>query len=86
MQPIPTAKEFLEQRNVKGDMLDLLALHLTDFAKLHHENQLEAITSNVRTKTTSHEIAIEGQIPKYVKFVSINKDSIKNAYPITNIK
>lgn len=43
---IPLAKEFLESRNIKGDMLPILELALVDFAKLHVKAALEEASND----------------------------------------
>ena len=68
---IPTAEEFLQQNNVVG-MTDLITPLMIEFAKLHVEAQTEAILK----------ITHKNGIPRIVD----NKESIIDAYPLTNIK
>ena len=94
---LPTAEEYFEKRyeeiginhvdEIDGEDV-LIAI---EFAKLHLEAQLEAILKNVKCEDfyvygTSED---ESRIAEYdlegLKGL-VDKDSIKNAYPLNNIK
>ena len=75
---IPTAEEFLKQkdciRNVEDFFNDVQPIDLIEFAKLHVEAALKAASEDVELET-------------YGSFGnSVNKESILNAYLLTNIK
>jgi len=90
-----TAKQFLEERQVKGDMLDLLSVHLQDFAKYHAQAIIKAVKEKVmidRQPTgegESSESYTSNSFEGYEDYIpveyTINKKSIENAYPLSNI-
>lgn len=86
---IPTAEEFLKQVSPNDDFglrIDLgnSKKHIYEimcrFAKLHVEAALKAASENaeIRTEEIGGGLNIEWKV--------IDKDSILNAYPLTNIK
>lgn len=68
---IPTAKEFINMNSQNGSLIDLEKI-MIEFAKQHVEAQTEAILK----------ITHKNGIPRIVD----NKESIIDAYPLTNIK
>ena len=74
MKNIPTAEEFFKEKYGSNDRIaiDNAILLSIEFAKLHVEAQTEAILK----------ITHKNGIPRIVD----NKESILNAYPLTNIK
>ena len=87
---IPTAEEWLKQRcghqtnHKEGENLysSVMAFDLIEFAKLHVEAALKAASKKV---TCKEEIQYDEQ-DNAVLIAKIDKDSILNAYPLTNIK
>ena len=79
MNKIPTAEEILNDFhfNYKGDGNYVLEA-MKEFAKLHYKAQLQAIVKNVRICESE---PMFGQVEVFV-----DKNSIINAYPLTNIK
>ena len=77
MEKIPTATKFLDEKGkylLNGDV-DITRT-MIEFAKLHVEAALKAASENVETKWveyTDHDYEID-------------KESILNSYPSTNIK
>ena len=82
---IPTAEEFMTEndsmRMPRGVSYQKeFGEALIEFAKLHVKAALEA---------AAEKALIEEQIPEYIReehYVEVNKDSITNAYPESNIK
>jgi hypothetical protein len=82
MEKIPTAEEFFEQhiqRGVNNTHTNYLNTAI-EFAKLHREAQLKAILEKATIETKCYQF---GDMDEYHV---INKDSILDAYPLTNIK
>ena len=96
MSKIPTAQEFIDENwRGKGLGLDVKGL-MIEFAKLHAEAQQEAILEKVNMiGVTQHNNNAPDVYQDFV-YVSndngpdygytVNKESIINAYPLTNIK
>ena len=98
---IPTAEELYRDTKINSN-LDLfsddvphLVKLMIEFAKLHVEAALEEavekglIESNLKDKRINNNEIIRNYPPKeeyFVNSITINKDSILNAYPLTNIK
>lgn len=89
---IPTAEEFLnnsnninykelEPFNLHLDILPFIEADLIEFAKLHVEAALKEASINAETK----EECGNPYNPEDYYYV-VNKDSILNSYPLTNIK
>ena len=76
MSKIPTVEEFLKGRPWKNGMNLQERIHesMIEFAKLHVEAALEE--ANRKVIVTYY----------YDEGIRVNKDSILNAYPLTNIK
>jgi hypothetical protein len=74
---LPTAEEFLIKNEDSDFRLSKSELNVSDmmieFAKLHVEAQKEAILENITIVISNREVIID-------------KNSIKNAYPLNNIK
>lgn len=91
MSKIPTAKEFYHQE-YHHDILKLMI----DFAKLHLESQLKAIIKNAKINVVPTDEEQWEHIPEIIVaedimnnegiMLELDEDSIKNAYPLTNIK
>ena len=78
MTQLPTAKEFFNQWDeVSGDTFEW-ELMMKEFAKLHVKAALEAASEK------AHTIHIDCGILGVIE--EVDKDSILNAYPLTNIK
>ena len=78
MNKIPTAEEFLKGRQWKNGMNLQERIHesMIEFAKLH----VEAALKEAEKETVKH-------ISKTILELNMyNKNSILNAYPLTNIK
>lgn len=79
-----TALEFIKDKhpiNTEGSyVLRNVEELMIDFAQFHAKTQLEAILNNVKTKESWW-----GN-PNGFFYTDIDRDSIKNAYPLTNIK
>lgn len=82
MNKIPTAEEFLESKNsvkrFEGVGLD----DLIEFAKMHVENALKIASKKAMISQDLYDF-IEDSWESGDK---IDKESILNAYPLTNIK
>lgn len=77
MEKILTAKEFIQnyiEENRDDSFIDMEEL-VIEFAKLHVEAALEAAAIDATTKF----------IP-FTDDEEVDRDSIRNAYPLTNIK
>ena len=74
MEKIPTAEEFVNQYDWENSTLDIPSV-LIEFAKLHVQAALEAASENAETKPVI-----------FTNDEEIDRDSILNAYPLTNIK
>jgi hypothetical protein len=72
MNKILTAEEFREGKNNYEDPILFVNRMMIEFAKLHVEAQAEAILK----------VTHKNDIPRIVD----NRESILNAYPLTNIK
>jgi hypothetical protein len=88
MEKIPTAKEFLESLDIEGSPRRCKAM--IEFAKLHVEAALKEASEKakaslgkdwIRTEETIH----PGQLVDTI-IIKVDKDSILNSYPLTNIK
>jgi hypothetical protein len=74
MKRIPTAKEFHQnyiQENNNDSNIDIEEM-LIEFAKLHLEEQTDSIINNI--------------FNDFDMRPSINNDTIRNAYPLKNVK
>jgi len=96
---IPTAEEFLEKHNLPDSLSGgTLEFAMIEFAKLHCEAQSKAILEKAKTmikdycttdeveRLNSSEIWDDNGSfePSFIAIV--DKDSIKNAYPLENIE
>jgi hypothetical protein len=86
MEKTPTAEEIMQKNLDPHDCLRPSKCYgmtldaLIEFARLHCEAQLKAILEKATIETKCYEF---GDMDEYHV---INKDSIINAYPLTNIK
>lgn len=80
MKPIPTAEEYISS-NYPNLYIDLAAtkLLMKEYAQLHVQAALEAAAENAEV-TEGWNTGFSGSA------ASVDKDSIINAYPLTNIK
>jgi hypothetical protein len=84
MSNIPTAEEYWELFVSHGNRAAQIQ-DLKDFAQLHLDAQAAAIYKNVTiTKDTIERI--KNLHPVYKHDITIDKDSILNAYPKENVK
>ena len=76
----PTAEEFLKRENLPTDILsgDDINYAMVAFAKLHVEAALKEASENAELKYRINDISCNDKI--------LDKKSILNAYPLTNIK
>jgi hypothetical protein len=87
MNKIPTAEEFIRYihntQNNETIVTDprKLSVHMIEFAKLHCKAQEKAILESAEVNILNK----SAKNPK-VTLVEVDKESIKNAYPLTNIK
>jgi len=88
MNKIPTAEEQLEIYGT-SDAIEAMI----EFAKLHVEAALEAASEEANAISSSSNITskdklkgVQGLICVHLGDVSVDKNSILNAYPLTNIK
>ena len=79
MSKIPTASEIQWKHDDTKEDWELRAM--VEFAKLHVEAALKAAADNAETK----EEAFYG-VDEVYSIRVVDKDSILNAYPLTNIK
>lgn len=90
MAEIPTAKAFLESLDIEGSSRRCKAM--IEFAKMHVEAALKAANENAYAQSSSSNITSkdwngrQGLICVHLGIVSVNKDSILNSYPLSNIK
>lgn len=82
MKPLPTAEAFVSTRGqhyistqTKGIYKMVGPDELIEFAQIHVQAALEAAAENVKGQEFFH-----GRV------LAVDKDSIINAYPLTNIK
>ena len=80
MEKTPTAEEFALKDGWDKVIDHVTIKRMQEFAKLHVEAQLKAILEKSTIETKCYEF---GDMDEYHV---INKDSITNAYPLTNIK
>jgi hypothetical protein len=73
---LPTAKEFIEMNSENHSLIDIEKI-MIEFAKLHVE---QALTNFLQ------EIEIQRCLYHHPPILFINKDSIKNAYSLNNVK
>ena len=73
---LPTAKDFLIESKISGLDADKIMI---EFAKLHVEAALKAASENVELDYWKGDCQLCGSN-------TIDKESILNAYPLTNIK
>lgn len=88
MEKIPTAEEFVNQYDWENSTLDIPSV-LIEFAKLHVEAALEAASekANLYLHNPGWKHSSDIKTVKCHNYdASINRDSILNAYPLTNIK
>ncbi len=90
MKKIPTAEEFLNKENLLKYFKDenpFITDMLKVFAKLHVEKQLKSILEKIELveNCRSNGEIVEEPFNKEYDFY-IREDSIKNAYPLENIK
>ena len=95
MEKIPTAEEFVNQYDWENSTLDIPSV-LIEFAKLHVQAALEAASENAQMiGVTQHDndapdvhsdfvYVVDSNGPDYG--YTVDKGSILNAYPLTNIK
>lgn len=91
MSKIPTAEDWLQMSPIshyyddKTDRIvcfaDNVKYAMIEFAKLHCEEQQKEILNQVEL-ITDIDVKHDGPVAK----ISINNDSILNAYPLENIK
>lgn len=94
MEHLPTAKEFCRQRYNESDptisWINFNEMVMVEFAKLHVEQALKVASENakaslgkdwIRKEETIHPEQLVDSIT-----IRVNKDSILNSYPLTNIK
>lgn len=74
---IPTAEEFFNNKGIFGSMEERLSQYAIEFAKLHVEAALKDASNNAEGIDADN---------YYVPNSCIDKQSILNAYPLTNIK
>lgn len=80
MNKIPTAEEFAKTHHpMKTYPVDYQMM--IEFAKLHCEAQAKVISENVKTKEVDGGYQGGG-----TSITIVDKESILNAYPLTNIK
>jgi hypothetical protein len=85
MKELPTAEQLLENyhfkagEHVTNSDYDLMCEYAIEFAKLHVEAALEAAVNSARTEAIPRP-------PTDSIIIVVNKDSILNSYPLTNIK
>jgi len=75
MEKLPTAKDFLKNKLTYCEYKDVVYKEMIEFAKLHVEAALKAAAENADTRLII-----------YTDDEEIDKSSILNAYPLTNIK
>ena len=77
---IPTAEEFFKEKYGSNDRIaiDNAILLTKEFAKLHVEMALKEASENAELKYRINDISCNDKI--------LDKKSILNAYPLTNIK
>ena len=80
MNKIPTAEEFMESHNMSSS--DNRKKILIEFAKLH----VEAALKEASEKVTCSEETQYDEYDNAVLIAKIDKDSILNAYPLSNIR
>jgi hypothetical protein len=80
---LPTAEEFALKDGWEKVIDHLTIKRMQEFAKLHLEAQKEAILENVKTDLVEDVCPITGQL---FEIREIDKNSIKNAYPLNNVK
>jgi hypothetical protein len=84
MKNIPTAKELILREsnsnwvNDYSEFVERLEYAFREFAKLHVEAALKEASENAELKYRINDISCNDKI--------LNKNSILNAYPLTNIK
>lgn len=80
MSNIPTAEEFFKEKYGSNDRIaiDNAILLSKEFTKLHVEAALKEASEKAST--------IYSEEPLLGEVYNIDKDSILNAYPLTNIK
>jgi hypothetical protein len=99
---LPTAEEFLDRYIDKHNIpwspdIDKLygAINtaMIEFAKVHAEAALKAASENANTISSNSNITskdrlkgVQGLICVHLGNVSVDKDSIINSYPLSNIK
>jgi hypothetical protein len=94
MEKIPTAEEFLNQKPfINGMTRRDQQIAMIEFAKLHVEAALKAASEEANAISSRSNITskdrlkgVQGLICVHLGNVSVDKDSILNAYPLTNIK
>ena len=81
MKDIPTAEEFLNQKPFINGMtrLDQITA-MIEFTKLHVEQALREASEKAKTEYIEPDGCATGD------YYDVNKDSILNSYPLTNIK
>lgn len=81
MKTTPTAKELYGKMLYENDEVTSTEM-MIEFAKLHVEAQAEAISEKIQTDILYQDE--DGVLEEPVVYV--NKESVLNAYPLTNIK
>ena len=83
-----TAEQFLYTLEDKGDDMENILHAMREYAKYHSKKSLEEANEKVRLKFTNHKGEWEGDktepIDNYTD-ITIDEDSILNAYPLENI-
>jgi hypothetical protein len=95
MEQIPTAKEFCRKRHNESDptisWIDFNEMVMVEFAKLHVEAALKEASENAKASLGKDWISRKeqkihpGQLVDTI-IIKVDKDSILNSYPLTNIK
>jgi hypothetical protein len=85
MKNMPTGEEFLKRENLPTDILsgDDINYAMIEFAKIHVKEALKQASQNVKTK---EEWWQDNGNPNGFSYTAVDRDSILNAYPLTNIK
>ena len=89
MKNIPTAEEFYDKKDINGLPMSFNE-KMIEFAKLHVETALKEAFLNSEMRVSENDT---NEYPSFVSnyddgyvTITVSKDSILNAYPLTNIK
>lgn len=83
MEKIPTSREFMKGKNFSIPSIEEMII---EFAKLHVEAALKEASEKAVMKDLNEDCHYEDEDGSFPDCLVIDRDSILNSYPLSNIK